>query len=256
MTIYLGLGPLRTENPYPDGVILARNPTRLGLLDALAALGFTQSHFTLANQRIQTIDESDDSVWNPACTRGWHLISGVVMEELPPLEKDQYNDMVRLVKQLFQVVEDDGVSKILDRRTIAPRTLAGSTWLDDIAHGWLKPSWRSMQIKLEAWRAHIDGTTIAAHTKAAAEEEWTALQREMETLGLVWFYSNADPSLTEWRHSDMLAGTERWRTATTPNGDGHYGREAGSRELISYPTGESVATWDIVSAIEGLEEIA
>ena len=254
--MYLGLDPARTENPYPDGRIIGINRTRNGLLDALVAKGRTRSHFTLANNRIQTIDETDSSVWDPAVTLGWYLIGGVVMQLPPPLEKDEYNLMVGQIKQLFQIVEDEGVSKILDRRTIAPRTLAGSTWLDDIAHGWLKPTWRSMQIKLEAWRAHIDGTTPAAHTKVAAEEEWTGLQREMETLGLVWFYSNADPSLTEWRHSDMLAGTERWRTATTPNGDGHYGREAGSRELISYPTGESVATWDIVSAIEGLEEIA
>lgn len=137
MTIYLALDPTgRDGNPYPDGRIVARNRVEADLRSALTALGRDETDFTAANQRIATVDETDDAVWDVDCVPGWYFVGGACVASLPVIDADEYNRLVADAQAVFRIVEEEGVSKVLDRERIAPRQVGGHSWLDDIASHW------------------------------------------------------------------------------------------------------------------------
>ena len=214
----------------PNGLIrgIARD------VAGLRADGFTTSPYS--GSRIATIDETDASKWNNDCQPGWYLVAGAVTPSRPPTAAEQLSMDIARLKAVFAEEEGESFRELLVRAYVDPQTDSGHDWLDDMVNGWIKPWLRLAVAGIAADKAR--GTPTRAYAPVLA-----AIQRQVAAPGLLGFWSGAIKA--EWR--PLRDGTVAWEYDTA---DG--GTKAGTSRAVTYPQGESVATWSAREAIEGL----
>ena len=214
----------------PNGLIrgIARTAAEL------RAAGFTTSPYS--GTRLATIDETDSSKWDNDCEPGWYLVAGAVQRSRPPTPQEQLTLDIARLKAIFALEEGESFRELLVRAYIDPQTDSGHDWLDDMVNGWIKP-WLRLAV------AGIEEDKARATPTRAYAPILVAIQRQVATPGLIGFWSNAVKA--EWRA--LRAGTVAWEYDTD---DG--GTKAGTSRAVTYPTGESVATWSARAGVQGL----
>ena len=73
---------------FPDGIIVVQSTSEEILRQQLTALGHTEGNYTLANQRIRTVDTEDTVNWDRRCVPGWYRVGDGVHRRIP-LTADQ-----------------------------------------------------------------------------------------------------------------------------------------------------------------------
>ena len=257
MTIHLALDPARADHGFPDGRIAGINRTEQGLRDA----GFDNPPYT--GQRLVTIDETDGAVWDGACVPGWYYVAGAVVAALAQTDTEQFNADLARFQAVYERADVDLQALLVWERTDR-REVAGHTWVEDLLHGWMIPWTRRCVAAAAAYRALLaqaspDPTALAAaktawrealHGPASGAREGFGYLREFETLGLHTWYGAADRSITVWRATALLAGTLSYATDAATGG-----YAAGSAFTVTYPDGQSVATWPMRAAVRALETV-
>jgi len=246
MTVYLALDATGvTGRDLPDGEIVAINRTVAGLrtLGYTAALGYR-------NDRLRSIDETGAD-WDADCVPGWYYIhtgqTPKVLAALPKtaaqLRADQVAlDIVRFQEAIAREVID--WEKILAKEAISPHVDSGHAWSNDLLHALLKPWMRVHVVRLTTAKATPTQANIDAYTA-----DLTRFITLAETLGIESVYNNAIKA--EWR--PLRAGTTAYRYDTADGGILRDEHNAPTGTVaVTYPTGESVATWDALAAVDAL----
>ena len=229
MALHLAMDPA-TGLTLPNGRIA-------GIAMSLAALrlaGFAAARYT--GTRLTTIDETDSGKWNDDCEPGWYLVAGAVARSRPPTPAEQLAADIARLKALFAREEGESFRELLVREYVDPQVDSGHRWLDDMVNGWIKPWLRLAVVGINAEKAR--GTPTRAYAPVLA-----AIQRQVESPGLIGFWGNADKSA--WR--PLRSGSVAWEYDGT---DG--GTKAGTSQAVTYPNGLSVATWSARQAVESL----
>ena len=245
MTIYLALDYISAAFDLPNGEIVAINRTVQGLAD----IGFGSTEGYTGN-RLRSIDETSAD-WDDDCTQGWYYLhtghTPKVMAELPRTAAQQRADQVaRDIARLREAIEREVVDweKLLAKEAISPHWDSGHAWSDDLLHALLKPWMRVHVLRLTTAKASPTQVNIDAYT--ADLNRFIALA---DTLGIESVYDNAVKS--EWR--PQRAGTTAYRYDTADGGilRDEHNAPVGS-VAVTYPTGETVATWDALAAVDAL----
>lgn len=245
MTVYLALDPIPgAEYPYPNGQIVAVNRT----IQGLQALGFTNAN-GYSGARLRSVDETGAD-WNLLCAPGWYYIHASVPKVLEMLPRNAVqqradtvaDDILRLKEAVNREIID--WERILAKEALSSHLDSGHAWSDDLLHGLLKPWMRVHVVRLTTAKASPTQTNINAY--AADLTRFIALA---ETLGVEHVYDHAIKA--EWRANRAGSVAYRYDTA-----DGGILRDGSDDPIgsvaVTYPTGESVATWDALAAVEAL----
>ncbi|MCY4056642.1 MAG: hypothetical protein OXG44_01440 [Gammaproteobacteria bacterium] len=243
MTIYLALDYISPAFDFPNGEIRAINRTQQGIAD----LGYTTADGYTGN-RLRAIDETSAD-WDNDCVPGWLYIhtgqTPKVVAALPRTAAQQRADQVAADIALLQDAvnrEADDWERVVARENFSPHTDSGHSWSDDLLHSLIKPNIRGLVVLLAAAKASPTQNNITAYR--ARLDSFVAIASDPGVLNI---YNDADKSV--------------WRPLRT--GDYAYGYDTASggvrtvnnnqvRFAVTYPTGESVATWDALAAVDAL----
>lgn len=249
MTLYLALDTINAQHPLPDGRIVAISDTEQGIRDLglTAALGYS-------NDRLRTIDETSAD-WDEDCLVLWyyvHTATPKVQADQPQttLEADTATvaaDIASFQDAVLREAQD--WEEVLAREHFAPHTDSGHAWSDDLLHALIKPNIRGLVVLLEAAKASPSQTTITAY-----RDRLDSFVSIADDPGVIDIYRNADKSV--WR--PLRVGAHAYGYDTTDGGIRQYDSDNDNVPdtdiafPVSYPTGESVATWDALSEVEAL----
>lgn len=238
MTYHLGIDSIEGFSVPATGLIQAIGTTDAELTAVLTARGLTPAQYTTSSntKRRVTIDETDTDKWTNDCEPGWYLVNGAVQIAKPPTPADTLAADIAQLKAIFEEEEGESFRELLVRAYVDPQTDSGHDWLDDMVNGWIKPWLRLAVVGIEADKARATPTRAYGPVLAA-------IQRQVVAPGLLGFWSSAIKA--EWR--PLRDGTVAWEYDTA---DG--GTKAGTNQAVTYPQGESVATWSSRAAIEAL----
>ena len=265
---YLAIDYLDGEHDLPDHGLIRGVGVSVA---ALHAGGLDHTVYTVARNRVATIDDTAAG-WDPLVEPGWYLTteSGAkrVQRARPRSEtgaaKHQFNLDLRRFRNIYAQADLDLQELLVWERTDR-REVAGHSWVEDLLHGWMIPWTRRCVATAEAYRALLVQETPDATDLANAKTAWReALHgpdsgaragfgyiREIETLGVKTWYGAADRSTTVWRATALLTGLISYATDADTGG-----WAAGSQFTVSYPDGQSVATWPMRASVLAVEEIA
>lgn len=244
MTVYMALDYISAAFDLPNGHIVAINRTVQGLTD----IGYGSAEGYTGN-RLRSIDETSAD-WDINCEPGWYYLhtghTPKVMAELPRTAAQLRADQVDLDIARFQeAVEREVVDweRLLAKEAISPHVDSGHAWTDDLLHALLKPWMRVHVLRLTTAKATPTQVNIDAYTA-----DLTRFIALADTLGIEHIYDNAIKA--EWR--GVRAGTTAYRYDPTDGGIlGGVDSPTGS-VTVTYPDGETVATWDALAAVEAL----
>ena len=244
MTIRLALDPIAGHDISDTGVIVAISPTTAGL----DALGFDSAAGYTGN-RVVSIDETDSAVWNNDCEPGWYHHSSAVQIARPLTVAER---IAVDISNFKESVEREAIDweRVLAEESFSPHTDSGHRWSDDLLHSLIVPNIRGLVILLESASGSPSTTAVAAYRLRL--DSFISIA---ENPGVLHIYNNADKAV--------------WRPLR--NGTVAYGYDAsnGGRRLVdhdddpltddqvvaypvTYPIGETVATWDALAAVRGL----
>lgn len=147
MTIHLAIDPL-TGIALPTGRI--RLHTDQGDAALTTLLGSDASQYTTANQRRQTVDETDDDKWTNDCVPGWYIVAGAVQQARPqtPIEA------MRAAFQGFHDALNGATQRLAEAAAWHPQSLVNE------AHQWIY--WAGHMAAYQV--AHNTALTIARRT--------------------------------------------------------------------------------------------
>lgn len=206
---------------------------------ALRAAGFDAATYTGA--RLADIDETDASKFPVDAQAGWWLVNGVLVPARPAGHADR---VAADIEEFQEAVDREAadIEAMLAREAFAPHTDSGHLWSDDVLHAIAKPHVRLLSLALAAAKASPSSTTIAAYRDGL--DRFIAVARDPGLLGI---YKAADKSV--WRPLRSGAAAYGYDTDT-----GGIRTVNGNQVMtpVSYPDGETVATWDALAAAEAL----
>ena len=231
MTIHLALDPVTGHDQTAAGVIRAINPTAAGI----AAAGFAVADGYTAD-RLVTIDETDDSVWNDDCEPGWFWVNGVVNQARPLTLTERVAVGKMRLKEAVER-ENEEWQIVVAEENFAPHTDSGHAWSDDLRHALLIPNIRHQVV---LWTdAEADPTEQKVSTAETALEFFEAAAN----YGVRNIYRNGlKPT---WRPLRLGGRAYGYDIATG-------GIRTGVSFAVTYPAGETVATWDALAAVRSL----
>lgn len=236
MTIHLAVDYIGPQNDFPDGKIV-------GIARTVAALrteGFDNPPYT--GNRLPSIDEAaNPEKWDADCVTGWYFVGGAVQKARPAQFSETVANDIRRFKAAVDREALD-VEAMLAREAFSPHTDSGHLWSDDVLHAIAKPHVRLLQTLLAAAKASPSQPTVDAYSAQLAVFVATA-----ENPGLLGIYTGADKSV--WR--PLRGGTTAYGYDTATGGI----RQVNTQDVafpVSYPDGETVATWDALAAVEAL----
>ena len=238
MTVYLALDPLTGFDQTDAGYIAGINPTARGLEDAgfAAASGYT-------GNRVVTIDETDDSVWNDDLSVGWYWVNGVVQESEPLTLAGQ---VAQDISAFQDAVEREALEweRVVAEENFQPHTDSGHAWSGDLLHALIKPNIRLQVTRLETAKGTPNAANIAAYS---AGDQTLAHFIAGADYGVINIYRNAIKSV--WRPLRAGGSAYGYDVAT-----GHIRVVSTTpvQTAVTYPDGLSVVTWDALSAVRGL----
>ena len=229
MTIRLALDPVAGFQLNQAGLIAAINPTISGL-DAVTETTYT-------GFGVRNIDETDTDAWNDDCEPGWYWVGGKVQPSRPLTNAER---VAVDVSNFKESVEREAIDweRVIAEENFQPHTDSGHAWSTDLLHALIKPNVRGLVVLLTAAKGDDSDANITAYR--ARLDSFIGIA---ENPGILNIYHSADKAV--------------WRPLRT--GERAYGYDAdtgGTRTGVSfgvdYPTGESVATWDALSAVRSL----
>ena len=232
MTVYLALDPVTGHAQSDAGLIVGINPTAAGI----EAAGFASaSGYT--GDRLVTIDETDSAVWSNACEPGWYLVDGAVQQHKPLTLAER---VAVDVSNFKQAVERESVEweRVVAEENFAPHTDSGHAWSTDLLHALLKPNIRGLVVLLTTAKGAPTQDNVDAYALRLASFLSIA-----DTPGVLSIYQNADKAV--WRPLRTGARAYGYDADTG-------GTRTGVSFAVSYPTGETVATWDALDAVRSL----
>ena len=189
---------------------------------------------------VQTIDETDDDVWDDNCIPGWYWVGGEVQNTRPLTLAQRLDAGINRLKAAVRREEREW-EVVLARESFTPQTDSGHRWSDDLMHALIKPNRRLQVLLWTAAKTTTDETTVATAEGALAAFEHAA------DYGVEQIFINGDK--TVWR--PLRAGAEAIGYDTTTGGVRSVGGNE-VRQAVTYPAGESVATWDAIGDVEAL----
>ena len=221
-----------------DGVV-----TNIGSVADLAADSIVVNPASLTATQV-AIDTDDTNALNVDI--GWHYVTptdgsgewrryGLLTG--PETVKEFALEFIAAVRR-----EERDLSLLYAKELIAPHTDSGHRWVDDLLHALVKPHIRAISTSITAlWNA---GATNAA-TIAAVNAAVDSFVDIASDPGLVGVYDSADKSV--WRPLRLGARAYPYDTDT---GGIDTGR---TDSAVTYPTGETVVTYDALNEIDRLE---
>lgn len=245
--VYLALDAITATGglDLPSGTIvgLARSEAALRAAGFAAAAGYR-------NDRITTIDDGAAG-WSADAAPGWFYVHAAAaadrrVQRTVPLTQAA-TDAARVAEDIarFKVAvnrEALDVEAMLAREAFSPHTDSGHAWSADVLHAIAKPHVRLLEQALAAAKAAPSSATIDAYAAQLGVFLATA-----DDPGLLGIYRAADKSV--WRpHRDGTAA----RGYDTATGGIRQINGAPVEFPVSYPDGETVATWDALGAVEAL----
>ena len=225
----------RAGQTAPDGLVV-------GMADSVAdlrAAGFAAAAYT--GTRLAQVDTADANAWNADAQPGWYWISGATVRTPPVAPADQVAADVLLLQAAVNREAED-LERILAREAMSPHTDSGHKWSNDLLHALVKPNIRLLVLGLTAAKAAPSSTTIAAYRDGL--DRFVAIADDP---GLVGLYDGADKAV--WRPKRDGSGAYGYDVDT---GGVRQASGADVMANVSYPDGESVATWDALAAVENL----
>ena len=239
MTLYLALDPVSGLSQASAGEIVAINATAQVLIDA----GFTVAG-GYTGDRVQTIDETDSSVWDDDCAPGWYwTLTGGVQAAIPLTPSQIVAQDIRLFQN---AVEREAVEweQVVAEENFQPHTDSGHSWSNDLLHSLIKPNIRLYERLLDTAKglpnnanraAYKEGNQTLAHFIAGAD------------YGVINIYRNALKSV--WRPLRAGGSAYGYDVAT---GNIRVVDTTPVQTAVTYPDGETVATWDALAAVRSL----
>lgn len=196
------------------------------------------SGFTEANQQMRAIDDGAANALDIDASGAWwwNGASGWTPVE-PYTAAEQLQADIVAFRGVFHAEEGTTFQQLLARATVDPQTDSGHAWLDDMLHAWVKPWLRFLVVHFETEKARASGPIRANYLSYLA-----AFNRQAQTPGLLGFWSGADKAV--WR--PLRSGIALHEYDTSDGGT------TGTAQAVSYPQGESVATWSARGAIDAL----
>lgn len=217
----------------------------VGIPAQLTAAGFTD-----VSARI----ELDDSEENQAdVVKGWHRVtpSGGTAEwrlvGLSTFAEQVASDISRLKSAVQREVEQ--WEKVLAKEAISPHTDSGHLLSDDVIHALFKPWMRVHVLRLTTAKATPNAANITAYK--ADLDRFVLLADLLGADGVYDQIALTQAVKTEWRGNRSGLVAYRYDAA-----DGGILRDAQNDPVgsvaVTYPGGDTVATWDAIGAVEAL----
>ena len=177
---------------------------------------------------------SQSSVFLKSKGEVWNQIGLRTLAEQVAVDIQRFQESVDLEANDLQV--------ILAREAISPHTDSGHLWSDDLLHSLVKPNIRGLEVLLAAAKAAPTILLIAQY-----QPRLESFFRVSRNPGLIGLYENATKAV--------------WRPLRT--GEHAYGYDVGTGGIrvaggnpvsfaVTYPTGETVVTYDALSAVRNL----
>ena len=229
MTVRLALDPVAGFRLNQVGLIAAINPTVSGL-DAV-----TQTTYT--GFGVRNIDETDTAVWDDNCEPGWYWADGKVQPSKPLTNAERVVVDIANFKEAVEREAQDW-ERIVAEENFAPHPDSGHAWSSDLLHALLKPNIRGLVVLLTTAKGDASDDNITAYRVRL--DSFISIA---ETPGVLAIYRNADKAV--WR--PLRTGERAYGYDTTTGGT-----RTGVSFGVTYPDGESVATWDALSAVRGV----
>ena len=241
MTIYLALDELPgfTLGAGTGAARIAAISADLTTLVQVVADLPNSGSYTIGTT-VQTIDETDDSKWDDNCIPGWYWSAGVVQKTRPLTVAQRLDAGIRTLKAVVQREEREW-ELVLARESFAPQFDSGHLWSDDIMHAIIKPNIRLQVILWTTAKATPNAANVGLAEGSLAFFEAAA------GYGVRQIYASGDKSVWRPLRDGLVAAGYDIDTGGI--------RSIGAtpiRRAVTYPTGESVATWDAISAVESL----
>ena len=201
----------------------------------LRAAGFDAATYSTGNNRLQVIDDATAN-FNANAGPGNFVHEGRMVLNRPRTALQQVQVDINHFKEVFQEKEEIDLPKLLAREEVDTQIDSGHSWVQDILHGWVKPWIRLVEAQMRTQKAAgtpdptVYATDLAAFIRMASNP------------GLVGFHALAIRA--EWR--PLRSGLVAWEI------DADGGTKDSSDRAVTYPTGETVATWSAYSALQTL----
>ena len=247
MTVYLALDPVDGLPIATTGLIRVIGNTAVNARLALVAAGL--SVFDYTGNRFVSIDETDDSVWNINCEPGWFIKGGVVQQHKPLTDALQVAVDIRNFKES---VEREAVDwqQVLAEENFNPHFDSGHSWSSDLLHSLIVPNIRGLVVLLQAAKATPNAANIMAYR--ARHDSFIAIS---SVPGILNIYRDADKSVWRPKRDGARAygydvdtgGVRQFDHDNDPLTD-----DADVAFDVTYPNGETVATWSALDAVRSL----
>ncbi len=232
MTVYLALDPVTGHTQTTAGLIRCINASAAGI----AAQGFAVAD-GYTGDRLVSIDETDDDVWNDDVEPGWYWRSGAVQPSKPLTNAEQVAVDIANFKE---AVERESVDweRVVAEENFSPHTDSGHLWSDDLLYALLKPNIAGLVALLTTAKGTANDANILAYR--ARLDSFISIA---DTPGVISIYRNADK--TVWRPLRM--GERAYGYDTTTGG-----ARTGVSFAVTYPTGTNVVTYDALAEVRRL----
>ena len=240
MTVRLAIDEVPGFSVPSVGLIVGMNPTAQGLIDA----GFTASKGYTGN-RVVTIDDTDDSLFDPNTEIGWYLSGGATQVEVP-LTNAQF--VAQHIRDFQAAVEREAIDweRVVAEENFSPHTDSGHAWSDDLLHSLIIPNIRLQFTRLETAKGSPTPANIEDYEDG---EQNLARFIAAANYGVLNIYHNADKSV--WR--PLRSGAVAYGYNLADGGIRQTGNPPANVETaVTYPTGTTVATWDALQAVRSL----
>ena len=237
MTVYLALDKLAGIPQADGGLIRATNGTVAGL----TAAGFGNTDGYRGDRRV-SIDETDTDVWDDDCEPGWYWYNGKVQQSKPLTNAQRVAVDISNFKESVEREAREWV-QVEAEESFSPSTDSGHAWPGDLLHSLLVPNTRIIFLLLETAKATPSDENIAAYR--ARVDSFNAIA---EDPGVVRISREADRSFWRPKRGGLWAygyDVDNGRARQDEHG-------ADIRVAVTYPTGETVATWDALAAVRSL----
>ena len=240
MTIRLAIDPVPGFSVPTVGEIVGMNPTAQGLIDAgfTAAKGYT-------GDRVVTIDDTDDSLFDPNTEIGWYLSGGVTQVDVP-LTNAEF--VAQDIRDFQAAVEREAIDweRVVAEESFSPHTDSGHSWSDDLLHSLIIPNIYLQYDRLKTAKASPTPANIDAYEDG---RQTLNLFIAAADYGVLNIYHNANKSV--WR--PLRAGTVAYGYNLADGGIRQFGDPPANVETaVTYPTGTTVATWDALGSVRAL----
>ena len=184
----------------------------------------------------------------------------VVVATVSPLENKSFRSLPMSATQIARnQIDADATSlresvlreaqdweEVIARERFSPHTDSGHAWSDDLLHALIKPNIRGLVVLLTAAKANPSQAAI--NTYRARLDSFISIA---ENPGVINIYSNADKSV--WR--PLRTGAYAYGYDVNTGGIRTVDGTPGGTQIrfpVTYPDGETVATWDVLEAVEDM----